>query len=308
MTRTLCLGVLVIFLGGCSLFGLPPLPAGAIRPSVAVTSFENRTGVEGQIQLGTGMADLLVSELVGSGHFEVLERQHLEPLVGEIQLQEADLFRSEGKVARGNLKNARYQIRGVVTDFTHVRGGAVDFFIKRLIFGGRGYTAQVGLTLSIVDIESGKVVASVQSAGDASAGSAYLEAGYSDIGFGGDAFFRTPLGHATRDAIRDALHKIIDSIDYDYWRPTIAAVSPERIVVSGGASRGIRLGDVFDVRETPRTITDPQTGDVITELAGEIVGTIRITSVEEEAAFAEVVEGDGFQRGQRLLPAVAEIR
>ena len=140
--RALCLGGLALLLGGCSLFGLPRLPDGAIQPSVAVTSFENRTGVEGQIRLGTGMADLLVSELVGSGHFEVLERQHLEPLVGEIQLQEADLFRKEGKVARGNLKNARYQIRGVVTDFTHVRGGAVVFLIKRLIFGGKGYTGR----------------------------------------------------------------------------------------------------------------------------------------------------------------------
>ncbi len=301
--RTLCV-VALAFTAGCRFAGLPPLPPGAIPPTVAVTSFENRTGARGQIQLGTGMADLLVSELVRSSHFEVLERQHLEPLVGEIQLQEADLFRDEGKVLRGNLKNARYQIRGVITDFTHVRGGSVDFFLRNLFFGGKGYTAQVGLTISILDVETGQVIASVQSAGDARSGSAYLEVGYSDIVFGGDAFFRTPLGHATRDAIRQALRGILENIRYDSWRPTIAEVSPERVVITGGAKRGVRRGDVFFVRGVPRVITDPQTGDVITELPGSVLGTIRVTAVEENAAFAEVVSGHGFERGQRLVPAI----
>ena len=44
--RTLCV-VALAFTAGCRFAGLPPLPPGAIPPTVAVTSFENRTGARG---------------------------------------------------------------------------------------------------------------------------------------------------------------------------------------------------------------------------------------------------------------------
>ena len=55
---------------------IPALPEDLHAPVVAVTSFENRSGFAGQWQLGSGMADLLVSELVHSRNFTVVERQH----------------------------------------------------------------------------------------------------------------------------------------------------------------------------------------------------------------------------------------
>ncbi|MDP2991403.1 MAG: hypothetical protein Q8O57_12665, partial [Kiritimatiellota bacterium] len=51
---------------GCISFpsALPPLPEDAIKPVVAVTTFRNETGFSGQWELGRGVPDLLVAELL----------------------------------------------------------------------------------------------------------------------------------------------------------------------------------------------------------------------------------------------------
>ncbi|MEI6516611.1 MAG: CsgG/HfaB family protein, partial [bacterium] len=113
-------------LSGCNmtfLDSIPALPEDQHAPVVAVTSFENRAGSEGQWKLGDGMADLLVSELVRSRNFVVVERQHFERITSELQRQQSSFFRHEGKTPVGNMKNAQYLIRGVVNDFSQTGGG-----------------------------------------------------------------------------------------------------------------------------------------------------------------------------------------
>ena len=41
-------------------------------------------------------------------------------------------------------------------------------------------------------------------------------------------------------------------------------------------------------------------GDVIAWLAGDVVGRIRVVSVERRASIAHAIEGNGFRRGQAL--------
>lgn len=278
----------------------PPSEA-SVRPVVAVSSFENRSGFSGEWQLGGGMADLLVSELVLSGNFSVVERQHLEQVTGEISRQKNGMFRTEGRVKDGMLKNAQYFIRGVINDFSQVEGGGFFFSVSRGLLGGRGYTARVALTLSLVDIESGEILNSVQSAGTAGAGEAYGSASYKGVAFGGDAFFKTPLGQATRDAIREGVVGITRSLPARPWKPMIAGVDGMSILLNGGADRGVLPGSVYIARQQARTVTDPDTGDVIALLPGAEVGRVRVVRVEEKMAVAEAIEGAGFRRGLPLF-------
>ena len=157
---------LVISLGfllsGCNMTlvdSIAPLPEDMHAPVVAVTSFENRAGSEGHWKLGDGMADLLVSELVQSRNFVVVERQHFENISSEIERQQGNLFRSEGRTQPGHMKSAQYLIRGVINDFSQTGGGgfAVSFF-RNLFLLGRGYTARVALTLTLVDLETGRAI------------------------------------------------------------------------------------------------------------------------------------------------------
>lgn len=294
-----------ILFSGCSSFGryyYPSLPASAIPQVVAVSSFDNRSGFAGEWQLGSGMADLLASELMQSENYILVERGNLQDVIRELNLQTDKHFRSEGKVEAGRLKNARYLIRGVINDFSQVGGSSFAVALRKLFFGGRGYVARVALTMTIVDVESGEVLDAVQCAGTARAGDIYAKTEYKGIAFGGDAFFKTPLGEATREAISAGVRKIIAKTPVVYWEPMIAELAVNnRIVVNGGKDRGMKIGKIFEARDSGKVITDPATGDKLSVIPGAAIGRIKITKVEDRISFAEAISGQGFKRGHRLL-------
>jgi len=300
------LAFLLTAVGGCLTGRIPPLPPDAVPPRVAVASFENRSSFEGQWKLGPGMADLLVSELVASRNFVVLERGSLDKVVDEIARQSHRLFRQEGRVDEGRLDNAHYLIRGVITDFSQSSGGALWLGLRHLLIGSGGYTARVGLTLTIVDIESGRIIDSVQCAGKARAGDAYAKGSYKGIQFGGRSFFQTPLGIATSAAIRQGLRGIVRKMPRITWTPMIAEVEGTRIILNGGRERGLNAGDGYQVRGQGTPVTDPLTGDVLDVMPGTVVGTVRIMEIREQVSVAEVVSGHGFARGQTLERPLAQ--
>jgi len=294
------LAALLPAMSGCMTGRVPPLPPNAVPPRVAVASFENRSSFEGQWKLGPGMADLLVSELVDSRNFVVLERGSLDKVVDELARQKHRLFRPEGRVEEGRLDNAHYLIRGVITDFSQSSGGSFWLGLRHLFIDSGGYTARVGMTLTIVDIESGRIVDSVQCSGKAKAGDAYAKGSYKGIQFGGRSFFQTPLGIATASAIRQGLHGIVKKMPRKTWMPMIAEVDGSRIVLNGGRERGLRTGEVYQVRGEGTLVTDPLTGDILDVLPGALVGTVRIMEMRDQVSVAELVSGHGFARGQTL--------
>jgi curli biogenesis system outer membrane secretion channel CsgG len=280
-----------------------PLPDDAIPPVIAVTSFDNLSNYVGQWKLGYGMADVLVSELILSKNFTVVERADIGSLADELDRQTMPHFRPEGKVDQGRLKNAQYLIRGSINDFSQVGGSSFWIALRKFAFMGKGYKARVALTLTIVDVESGVVIGSVQSTGLARAGEAYVKAKYKDVRFGGDAFFKTPLGVATANAIRKGIKGLIKAVPQTYWKPMIAQVTSKgAVIINGGTNRGVRIGDVYVVRGHGRKITDPATGDVISVIPGADLGSIEITTVHANIAYARPLSGNNFMRGHLLTP------
>ena len=280
----------------------PPPPKDAIRPTLAVTLFENRSGFPGQWELGPGMADLLVAELVESKHFVLVDRHGLDALVAEIDNQGSAYFRQEGKVAVGRLKNVSYFIRGVITDFTQTSTANLKGQGNHFGAGLWGHTARVALTLTVVEVESGQIIASVNVAGFAPAAGIYAAAEYEDIRFGGDAFFRTPLGIATRNAIRQGIRNVVKTIPKDRWQPRIAAIEPGRVIITGGRSAAQAPGMHFDILGPDQVIRDPVTGDAIDILAGRPLGRLRVFHVRKNTSITTPVAGSGFEVGQRLRP------
>ncbi len=281
----------------------PPLPEDVHAPVVAVTSFENRAGFEGQWKLGDGMADLLVSELVLSRNFVVVERQHFEKITGELQRQQSALFRPEGKTPVGRMKNAQYLVRGVINDFSQTSSCGLSLFMRNLFLMGRGQTARVSLTLTLVDVETGEILSSVQSTGLVRTHEAYAEATYKGVTFGGEIFFATPLGQATARAIEGGVNQIAKNMPRNPWRPMISCVRDGFVFINGGRDRKFKEGAEYIVRGPAEPVTDPATGDVLTFVPGPRLGAIRICKVDEKISFAKTIQGQGFSRGQWLVKA-----
>lgn len=298
----LCFLAVLTLSSGCISFKYPDIPQDKIAPCIAVTTFDNRSGFSGRWELGRGMADLLVSELVMTKRFDVLERGELNYLLDEIDMQGNGFFRKEGRVPKGRLKNAQYLIRGVVNDFSQVSGGSFWFRAQKFITGGSAYTARVGLTLTVIDVESGSIIDAVQCEGNARARSAYAAGSYDDMRFGGDMFFKTPLGKATAQAIRTGLEGIVEHVPLGQWIPVVAGVMDSQVVINGGVNRGVNAGTLYHVRSADRSVTDPLTGDVISVITGNIIGLLKVNRVGPKASYATIITGKGVERGQKLTP------
>ncbi len=290
-----------ILLTGCgTLYSrLPPLPANAIRPVVAVTDFENESGFSGQWKLGRGIPDLLVAELLKTDRVVVVERKHLQSIVNELTRQGQNFFRKEDSVEQGRLKNARFLIRGVITDFTQTQSATGWFRSSNTEIGGSGARAVVMIHLTLTDVETGEILCSIPAEGTAKASSSWIRFDYNKTSFGGDLFFKSPVGKATQEAIQQAVFTIVQKLPYATWEARIADSSADMVIVNGGENVHMRVGDTFEVREERRPVTDPATGNVIDWFPGRTVGKVKINRVNPSSSEATILSGEA-QRGHYL--------
>jgi curli biogenesis system outer membrane secretion channel CsgG len=188
---------------------------GAVKEDWAATSTGRAFG-PGQprptidaLNVGKGVADLLVSDLVDGG-IRLLEREHL-----------ADVAREhEG----GDAPHARYLITGAVTKFgAEDKNHSASAFALALLgarlhlplagtFSQKETFARVELSCRIVDARTGEIVGAANGAGQSRRSGLLL--GGLVAGVGGHYsvssanFQSTILGEATADAVKDAAAKI----------------------------------------------------------------------------------------------------
>ena len=276
-----------------------------LKPTVAVTDFENRANFNGRWKLGYGLAEMFTTELLDTGRFTVLERERINGLLDEIMRQGRNLFRPEGRVEQGRLKNTRYLISGAVTDFT-VTGDLSGWFgVKQAKAKGRGSVARVALNVKVIDVESGEIITSVQKDAKASSGFFGAEINYKKMSFGGEAFFQSPLGRATRSAMRKTLKRILKELPREYWQPRIAEAGPDEVVINGGENVNLKEGVHFSVRDKGRDITDPITGNIIETVPGKVIGHVQVTEVKRRSARGIILDGKAY-RGCFLEPGTSQ--
>ena len=68
------------------------------------------------------------------------------------------------------------------------------------------------------------------------------------------------------------------------------------MIISGGASQGISVGDRFAVKMRGKQVTNPQTG-IQFELPGKVIGQVKVEAVqgntpETEFSLVSVTEGE----------------
>lgn len=270
---------------------IPKLPRNAIKPVMAVMEFDNEAGFSGEWKLGRDLSAILTAELLKTGRFTLVERRNLPTVVDEIKRQGRDLFRKEGSVEQGRLANARYLVRGVISEFSHEGNITGWFRTPRVSIGGQGSKAVVILQLSVTDVETGEIISCVSAGGSVSASAKWIRFDYQKAGIGTEVFSRTPLGRATESAIRKCVVKIAKDVPLAYWQPRIAEADSETVIINGGRNFRIKSGTIYQVHEAGRHVTDPETGNVIDNLSGKIIGQIRVTDVLATSARGIVLSG-----------------
>lgn len=298
--KTSCVPWVALLIGfaGCSSSGKVEKASRFVKPTVAIESFENRAPFPLRWDLGDGMADVLSAELTDSRRVKIVSRIDLNSVLDELELQQDPAFREQGRATPGQLRNAQYLVRGTVVDFTHTAGGGFHFM--RGLMRGRttGYVALVTIALSVIEVETREVYTATFE-GRAWAASIEIGSEYSGVGFGGKAFFKKPLGKATREAINDAVGWLVEQVASSEWIPLIARIDGDLIYVNGGADRGLAPGEDLVVVEPGSPIIDPATGDVLGNTKERIAGRLRVVEIADRYAVAEILQGDYFRVGQR---------
>lgn len=281
--------------------------AWADQKSLAVMKFTTTAGggtnfwYGASWDIGDGMAEMLVTALVETGKFKVLERQQIHDVLGEQDLGDSGRVDPATAAKIGKILGARYLIYGTVNEFEYSKaGGGGGVRIGGLRVGASEAKARVGMDVRIVDAVSSEILFSTRSTADANRTG--FKVGYSGADFGADlgTFQKTPLGEATRKAIGDAVAKMVSQFGTEAapepaaaWTGTLLVADDGSLVIKAGAREGLKTGDILTVFR-PKTA---KVGNEVLTVGEDRIGKIRLTSVGDAASTAEIVEGSGFKTG-----------
>lgn len=265
-----------------------------LKKRVAVSRFENRSGA-GYNHLGEGVADMLVTALVKSNKFSVLERKELESVLSEQKLGESGLVTPETAPKIGKLLGVELLVVGSVSEFgtkeNKVSGGIS-------MFGGgiKTKTSRAVVDVRLINTVTGEIVAAEKKEGEES--STGLAVRYEDINFSDmDSWDDTDIGKATRKAVDGVVELITANMANIPWSGKVLKVNSDgTLLMKPGSEGNVKVGMEFDVFRLGESIKDPDTGlDLGAE--EEKVGHIKVVedALKGKAAKAKIVTGKDIQ-------------
>ena len=236
-----------------------------LKRKVAIGRFTNETQYAKGLfydkendPMGKQALDILSAKLAASGKFMLLERNDLGKLLEEAGSSDGG-FQKIG---------ADYLIIGSITEYGRKNVGDVKVFSTT-----KTQVVEAAVSIRLVDVSTGLIIYSDEAKGDAELKTK------TSMGIGGRADFDATLSDkAISAAISQLVENIINKCTNKPWRAYFLAADSEVTIISGGASQGIKVGDLFAVRSKGKAVTNPQTGIKI-ELPGKSVGRVEVLSV-----------------------------
>jgi len=320
--------VFSIFLVFAAVLSVLPASAQAPprKPKVAVLDFDYATvktdaaaffGTD--VDLGKGITNLVITDLVNDGTYSVFERSALDKLMAEQNFSNSNRADPATAAKLGKLAGVDVIIIGAITQFgnenknQNVGGGGGNW--HGFGVGSIGHSnskANVTIDARIVNVNTGEIVAVAEGSGESGRSSVGLGGGGGNwhgvgggnVDLGSSNFQNTIIGEATKAAtdklsanlVADAPKITIEAVKID---GIVAAVDSGQIILNVGSAAGVRVGDQFEVVRVTKEIKDPTTGEVIRRLT-TTVGFIKATDVDAKSAVCVPVSGSGFQEGDRV--------
>ncbi len=304
MRKNLMAGLLVV------LMATPAFAQGKKR--VAVLDFDYATVMSsvaavfgGNQDVGKGIADLLVQQLVNSGTYSVIERKAIDKILAEQNFSNSDRASSDTAAKIGRLLGVDAIIMGSITKFGRddksqgVGGAAMGGIAGRFGLGNVGRRqakAVVSISARLVSVNTGEILAAVTGDGQSKrSGVSLLGAGGSSGGAGAgnydmssSNFGDTILG----EAVKQAVDSVATQLNTDAGKlPTqvvkinglVADVSGNTLIFNVGSKAGVKVGDHFGVYRKIRDIRDPATNKIIRSVENKL-GDVVITEADDASS------------------------
>lgn len=220
--------------------------------------------------------DILSAKLASSNKFILLERQDLDKVLTEVQYSNNESYQKIG---------ADYLIVGSITEFGRKNVGGVGVFSR-----SKTQTVQAGVSVRLIDVSTGQIIYAEEAKGEAETTNKTV------MGLGKQTDFDATLSDkAISAAISKLVENIINNCMDRPWKSYILSHDENGIIISGGKSQGIKIGDVYEVVQKGKSVKNPQTNMII-ELPGKTVGKISVEfsggdNPQSEFSMVSFVEG-----------------
>jgi curli biogenesis system outer membrane secretion channel CsgG len=246
--------------------------------------------------VGSGLSSMLLTALQESDRFVVVERGALTHVLNEQQMAANHVSAGTDAPQPGAIIPAQYLVVGAVTEFgTSDKGSGVSVGgVGGFLSGALSLSSSKGsvaIDLRIVDMRTSGQVAAFTVKKEISSTSVGITGGYKNISLGGNQFWSTPIGEATRAAINDAVSEIARAVASGSWEGAVVEANGEALYVNAGADIGLKNGDHLTVERISKTFTDPSTGQVLAQRK-IVLGTVELTNVEAKLASGHYVATD----------------
>ncbi|MFN7925427.1 MAG: CsgG/HfaB family protein [Bryobacteraceae bacterium] len=258
------------------------------------------------VDIGRGIADILVEKLVEGGTYSVFERKAIDKIMAEQNFSNSDRADPSSAAKIGKLLGVDAIVMGSITQFgrddkTKTIGGFGNV-TGRWGVGGIGRKeskAVVAISARMVDVNTGEILLASTGSGESKrSGTALLGAGGGAPAAGGgnydmssSNFGQTILGEATHQACNQVVQQIqqkagaLPSNEAPAAKVDglVADVNGATLILNVGTKAGVRVGDTLAIKRIIRTVKDPATGKVLREVA-DTVGTLKITEADDASA------------------------
>ena len=300
--------------------------AGARKKRVAVFDFDyatvrtNSAALFGSdVDVGKGMADLLVKYLVKDGTYSVIERKAMDKILAEQNFSNSDRANPTSAAKLGKLLGVDAIIVGSITQFgnddkhTNVGGGGGG--LGRFGVGGfskKSSKAVVGVDARLVDIDTAEILGVAEGKGESKrestsllgGGGGWSGFGGGNVDFGSSNFENTIIGEAVKQAMEQLSTEVIANNTKLVTRTIVveglvADVDSGQVVLNVGSKNGVKVGDTLNVERVSREIKDPATGKVLRRMTSP-VGVVKVTAVDDGSSVCSVVSGSGFKVGDAV--------
>lgn len=305
--------ILSVFLLGL----LTLLPASAQeKRRVAVLDFGYatvRTNVQAIFgtdqDIGKGITDLLINQLVNDGTYRVIERQAIDKVMKEQNFSNTDRVDAGSAAKVGAVLGVNTIVIGDITAFGNDDktyggggGGGTGWWNK----GGAGslgikkQKVIVEITARLVDVNTGEILASVTGHGEVKKSGLGMGGGGHDGWTGGGGHFDMGSSNfqqsAIGQAVKQSVTELATGLDTKSATLPVASAPPAApvdglvadastpdIIINVGSKGGLKSGDTLAITRVLRTVKDPATGKVLRTIDSP-VGTLILTSVDADSA------------------------
>jgi curli biogenesis system outer membrane secretion channel CsgG len=272
------------------------------------------------VDVGKGIADLLVRDLVKDGTYSIIERKAMDKILGEQNFSNSDRANSNSAAKIGKILGVDAIVVGSITQFgndnknTNVGGGGGGWG-GRFGVGGvshKSSKAVVVVDARLVNIDTAEIMGVATGKGESSRESTSLLGGGGGwhgwgggaVDFGSSDFQQTIIGEAVNAAVTQMTTELVaDNAKLEartiMVEGLVAAVDGGQVILNIGSKSGLKVGDQLTVQRVTKEIKDPSTGAIIRRMTSP-VGVIRLTDVDEISAVGTPVSGSGFKVGDAV--------